>query len=26
MQVQKKLIKIDRTDKWAQLHLWDTLG
>ena len=20
------MLKIDRTDKWAQLHIWDTLG
>jgi GTPase SAR1 family protein len=20
------MIKIDNTDKWAQLHIWDTLG
>lgn len=25
-QIQKKIIKIDKTDKWAQLHIWDTLG
>ena len=22
----KKLIKIEKTDTWAQLHIWDTLG
>ncbi len=24
--IQKKLMKIDKSDKWAQLHIWDTLG
>lgn len=24
--IQKKLLKIDKSDKWAQLHIWDTLG
>ncbi len=26
VQVQKKLMKIDGTNKYAQLHIWDTLG
>jgi small GTP-binding protein len=26
VQISRKMLKIDRTDKWAQLHIWDTLG
>ena len=26
MQIMKKLVKLDKTDLWAQLHIWDTLG
>jgi small GTP-binding protein len=25
-QIQKKMMKIEKSDKWAQLHIWDTLG
>ena len=26
VQIQRKLVRIDNTQKWAQLHIWDTLG
>ena len=26
VQVQRKTINIETTDKWASLHIWDTLG
>jgi GTPase SAR1 family protein len=26
VQIQRKIVKIDKTTKWAQLHIWDTLG
>lgn len=26
VQISRKMVKIDRTEKWAQLHIWDTLG
>jgi small GTP-binding protein len=27
VQIMRKMIKIENTDnKWAQLHIWDTLG
>ena len=26
VQISQKLINIENTDKWAQLHIWDTLG
>ena len=26
VQIQRKIVKIENTDKWAQLHVWDTLG
>jgi GTPase SAR1 family protein len=26
VQIQRKIVKIENTNKWAQLHVWDTLG
>ena len=26
VQIQRKIVKIESTNKWAQLHIWDTLG
>ena len=26
MQIQRKTINIEGTQKWATLHVWDTLG
>jgi small GTP-binding protein len=26
VQIQRKIVKIENTTKWAQLHIWDTLG
>ena len=26
VQIQRKIVKIESTTKWAQLHIWDTLG
>ena len=26
VQIQRKIVKIEGTTKWAQLHIWDTLG
>ena len=26
VQIQRKIAKVESTDKWAQLHIWDTLG
>lgn len=25
-QILRKPVKVEKTDKWAQLHIWDTLG